>query len=75
MKKQNNNKPIKMAIHNKITQFYYIWFMKIMQFFTDSHVIYCYNKRALVIFSSMRPLVASGEKPKAFFTLIDIIAF
>ncbi len=38
----------------------------------------CYfiAKRALVIFSSMRPLVASGEKPKAFFSpLTEIMPF
>ncbi len=29
----------------------------------------------LVIFSSMRPLVASGEKPKAFFPLTEFMPF
>ncbi len=29
----------------------------------------------LVIFSSMRPFVASGEKPKAFFSLTEFMPF
>ncbi len=49
--------------------FNYIWFLNIivfiMRFFQDSHVLFPLKKRALVIFCSMSPLVASGEKPKA----------
>ncbi len=33
------------------------------------HYFIALNKCALVIFCSMRPLVSSGEKPKAFFPL------
>ncbi len=38
-------------------------------------LFYALNKHALVIFSSMRPLVASGEKPKDFFPLTEIMPF
>ncbi len=35
-------------------------------------LFYALNNRELVIFRSMRPLVASGEKPKAFFPLTEM---
>ncbi len=38
-------------------------------------LFYCLKNRGLVIFCSMRPLVASGEKPKAFFPLNEIMPF
>ncbi len=38
-------------------------------------LLYALKNRALVIFCSMRPLVASGEKPKAFFPLTEIMPF
>ncbi len=38
-------------------------------------LFYALNNRELVIFSSMCPLVASGEKPKAFFPLTEIMPF
>ncbi len=66
---------IKLCIHDTFVSnclnnvFNYIWFLNIivfiMCFFQDSHVLFPLKKRALVIFCSMRPLVASGEKPKA----------
>ncbi len=39
--------------------------------------IYCFEETCIstVIFSSMRPLVASGKKPKAFFPLTEIMTF
>ncbi len=40
---------------------HYAHFSKIVMLF------YALNNSELVIFSSMRPLVASGEKTKAFF--------
>ncbi len=43
-------------------------------FFKDSRVIFiALKKRALIIFCSMHPLVASGEKPEAFFSLTEIM--
>ncbi len=39
------------------------------------HFFIALKNRALVIFCSKRPLVASGEKPKAFFSLTEIMAF
>ncbi len=37
-------------------------------------LFYALKNRGLVkIFCSMRPLVASGEKPKAFFPLTEIV--
>ncbi len=42
---------------------HYAHFSKVVMLF------YALKNRALVIFCSMRPLVASGEKPKAFFPL------
>ncbi len=38
-------------------------------------LFYALKNRALVIFCSMRPLVASGEKPKTFFPLTEIMPF
>ncbi len=38
-----------------------------MHIFKDCRVIFALKNNGLVIFCSMRPLVASGEKPKAFF--------
>ncbi len=43
----------------------YIWLNIILMMIVV--LFYALNNRGLVIFSSMRPLVASGEKPKAFF--------
>ncbi len=48
---------------------HYAHFSKIVVLF------YALNNSELVIFSSMRPLVASGEKPKAFFPLTEIMPF
>ncbi len=48
---------------------HYAHFSKIVVLF------YALNNRELVIFSSMRPLVASGEKTKAFFPLTEIMPF
>ncbi len=52
----------------------YIWFINII---LNINVIFiALKKRALVIFCSMRPLVASGEKPKLFFfPLTEIMPF
>ncbi len=51
----------------------YIWFLNIILnhalFQIFFFFIFFLKKRALVIFFSVRPLVASGEKPKAFFPL------
>ncbi len=38
-------------------------------------LFYALKNRALVIFCSMHPLVASGDKPKAFFPLTEIMPF
>ncbi len=38
-------------------------------------LFYALKNRALVIFCSMRPLVASGEKTKAFFPLTEMMLF
>ncbi len=43
-----------------------------MQFFTDSRGL---KERALVIFCSVRPLVAAGEKTKAYFPSLTEIPF
>ncbi len=48
---------------------HYAHFSKIVVLF------YALNNSELVIFSSMRPLVASGEKPKAFFPITEIMPF
>ncbi len=48
---------------------HYAHFSKIVVLF------YALNNSELVIFSSMHPLVASGEKPKAFFPLTEIMPF
>ncbi len=48
---------------------HYAHFSKVVVLF------YALKNRALVIFCSMRPLVASGEKPKAFFPLTEIMPF
>ncbi len=49
-----------------------------MPFFKDSLVFYCFEETCIstVIFNSMHPpLVASGEQPKPFFPLTEIMAF
>ncbi len=38
-------------------------------------LFYALKNRGLVIFCSMRPLVGSGEKPKGFFHLTEIMPF
>ncbi len=48
---------------------HYAHFSKIVMLF------YALKNRALVIFCSMRPLVASGEKPTGFFSLTEIMPF
>ncbi len=50
---------------------HYAHFSKIVLLFFN----FLLNNSELVIFSSMRPLVASGEKPKAFFPLTEIMPF
>ncbi len=49
----------------------YIWLNIILMMIVV--LFYALNNCELVIFSSMRPLVASGEKPKAFFPLTEIM--
>ncbi len=51
------------------------YFKHYAHFSTVVVLFYALNKHALVIFCSMRPLVASGEKPKAFFPLTEIMPF
>ncbi len=48
---------------------HYAHFSKVVVLF------YALKNHALVIFCSMRPLVASGEKPTAFFPLTEIMPF
>ncbi len=48
---------------------HYAHFSKIVLLF------YALKNRGLVIFCSMRPLVALGEKPKTFFPLTEIMPF
>ncbi len=48
---------------------HYAYFSKVVVLF------YALKDSALVIFCSMRPLVDSGEKTKAFFPLTEIMHF
>ncbi len=48
---------------------------KIKEILFFAHISYFKETFNLVIFCSIRPLVASGEKPKAFFFLTEFMPF
>ncbi len=50
-------------------------FSKMVVFFFYFIFFIALKKRALVIFCSMRPLLASVEKPKSFFLLTEMMPF